>query len=335
MGYRVAVVGATGAVGREMIKILEERSFPVDELRLYASERSEGVEIDFKGEKVKVQALTRENVKGSEIYLFSAGASISREYAPIASESGVVIDNSSAWRMEPDIPLVVPEVNPDDVLHQKGIIANPNCSTIQMVVAVHPLHLKYKVKRIIVSTYQSVSGTGQKAINELGEQIKSWTEGREIEKNVYPYQIAFNLIPRIDVVQNNLYTKEEMKMVAETRKIMHAPDILVDATCVRVPVFRCHSESVLLELGTYASVEDVRRVLSGSPGVRVLDDPFNDLYPTPLELSGSDEVFVGRIRESLVFDNGISMWIVADNLRKGAALNAVQIAELLIEKNVV
>lgn len=333
MGYRVAVVGATGAVGREMVKILEQRDFPVDDLRLFASPRSEGKVIKFKGQNITVEALDKSALKGFDVYLFSAGASVSREFAPVAAESGVVIDNSSAFRMEPGVPLVVPEVNAEDALNHSGIIANPNCSTIQMVVALYPLHVKFQIKRIIVATYQSVSGTGQKAIDELDKQVRDYVEGRETSASVYPKTIAFNLIPRIDQVLDNLYTKEEMKMVAETRKIMHASDILVSATCVRVPVFRCHSEAVTVEFSTYASVNDVKEVLSKAPSVVILDDPFNDIYPTPLELGYTDKVYVGRIRDSIVFENGISMWIVADNLRKGAALNAIQIAEYLHEKN--
>lgn len=332
MGYKVAVVGATGAVGREMVKILEERNFPVDELRLFASSRSKGTKISFKGEEVEVAELRKDNIRGSELYLFSAGASVSREFAPIAAQSGIVIDNSSAFRMEPEVPLVVPEVNAEDALDNKGIIANPNCSTIQMVVALYPLHVKYQIKKIIVSTYQSVSGTGQKAINELHNQVVAYAENKQIEPEVYPYPIAFNLIPRIDVVQPNLYTKEEMKMVAETRKIMHSPDILITATCVRVPVFRCHSEAVTVEFSTYASLEEIKEVLSQAPSVKLLDDPFSDVYPTPRELAYTDEVYVGRIRDSFVFENGVSMWIVADNIRKGAALNAVQIAEFLLAR---
>lgn len=332
MGYRVGVVGATGAVGREMIKILEERDFPVDELRLFASARSVGVRLNFKGTDIAVEELTEESLPGCDIYLFSAGATVSRQFAPIAAKTGVVIDNSSAWRMEPDVPLVVPEVNPEDAFEHNGIIANPNCSTIQMVVALNPIHRKYHIKRVIVATYQSVSGTGQKAISELEEQAKKWAVGEKYEPAVYPYPILFNLIPRIDNVLDNLYTREEIKMLSETRKIMHAPDILVEATCVRVPVFRCHSEAVTVELSTAASVEEIRELLSQSPGVVVMDEPGSDVYPTPAELANSDEVYVGRIRESIAFEYGISMWIVADNLRKGAALNAVQIAELIISR---
>jgi aspartate-semialdehyde dehydrogenase len=335
VAYRVTVVGATGAVGREMVKILGERRFPVAELRLLASARSVGTEIEFRGEKIKVEELNEKTIKGSDLYLFSAGATVSRQYAPIAALSGIVIDNSSAFRMEPDVPLVVPEVNAEDALNHRGIIANPNCSTIQMVVALYPLHLKFRIKRIIVATYQSVSGTGQKAINELENQVRGWVNKEEVKPEVYPYPIAFNLIPRIDVFLDNLYTKEEMKMVAETRKIMHASDILVSATCVRVPVFRCHSEAVTVEFATAATIEEVKSILAVAPGVVLMDDPSNDIYPTPRELAYMDEVYVGRIRESLVFENGVSMWIVADNLRKGAALNAVQIAEYLHDKQAI
>lgn len=335
MGYKVAVVGATGAVGREMVQILEERNFPVDEIRLFASSKSAGKAMNFKGEEVIVEELTEKSIKGSDIYLFSAGSGVSRQFAPIAAQSGVVIDNSSAFRMEPDVPLVVPEVNPEDALKHSGIIANPNCSTIQMVVALYPLHKRFKITRIVVSTYQSVSGTGQKAIDELERQIRDYVDSREPSPQVYPYPIAFNLIPRIDEVQPNLYTKEEMKMVAETRKIMHAPDMLVNATCVRVPVFRCHSESVTAEFENHATLEEVKEVLESAPSVRVVDDPFKDIYPTPRELACSDDVYVGRIRHSFVFEHGVSMWIVADNLRKGAALNAIQIAEYLIESKAI
>lgn len=335
MGYVVGVVGATGAVGREMVKTLEQRDFPVDELRLFASARSKGKKIEFQGREVEVEELTPETIKGCDVYLFSAGSGVSREYAVQAAESGIVIDNSSAWRMEPDVPLVVPEVNPEDVDWHSGIIANPNCSTIQMVVALYPLHKRYIVKKVIVSTYQAVSGTGQKAIKELEDQISAYVEGQECRPEVYPYPIAFNLIPRIDVVYDNFYTKEEMKMVLETRKIMHAPELSVTATCVRVPVFRGHSEAVTAEFTTSASLDEIRRVLEEAPGVKVIDDPFNDRYPTPRELAYTDEVFVGRIRYPLVFEYGVSFWVVADNLRKGAALNAVQIAELLIERNLI
>lgn len=332
MGYRVGVVGATGAVGQELLKVLEERNFPVDELVPYASERSRGKKITFKGAEIEITVLDKESIKGCEVYLFSAGAGTSKGYAPLAAGNGIVIDNSSAFRMEPDVPLVVPEVNPDDVRWHKGIIANPNCSTIIMVVALKPLHDAFGLKRVIVSTYQSVSGTGMKAIEELDRQTRDYVYGKEPECVVYPYPIAFNLIPHIDVFYDSGYTKEEMKMVLETRKIMHLEDLKVTATCVRVPTFRCHSEAVTVETEKPVTVERAREALENASGVKVMDDFSKNIYPTPRELAGTDEVYVGRIRDALVFENGLSMWVVADQLRKGAALNAVQIAELLIEK---
>ncbi len=333
MGYRVGIVGATGAVGQELLKVLEERNFPVDELIPYASERSRGRKVSFNETEIEITVLDRNTIKGCDVYLFSAGAGTSKEYAQLAAEDGIVIDNSSAFRMEPDVPLVVPEVNPFDVEWHSGIIANPNCSTIIMVVALKPLHDAFLLKRVIVSTYQSVSGTGLKAIEELERQTRDYIEGREPECKVYPYPIAFNLIPHIDIFYDYGYTKEEMKMVFETRKIMHLSDLQVTATCVRVPAFRCHSESVTIETERPVTVEEARNVLEKAPGLKVMDDFSKNLYPTPRELEGTDEVYVGRIRDALVFENGLSIWIVADQLRKGAALNAVQIAELLIEEN--
>lgn len=333
MGYRVGVVGATGAVGQELLKVLEERNFPVDELVPYASERSRGKRVIFNGSDIEITVLDKETIKGCNVYLFSAGAGTSREYVPIAAENGIVIDNSSAFRMEPDVPLVVPEVNPSDVEWHSGIIANPNCSTIIMVVAIKPLQDVFFLKRVIVSTYQSVSGTGLKAIEELERQTRDYIEGREPECKVYPYPIAFNLIPHIDIFYDYGYTREEMKMVFETRKIMHLSDLQVTATCVRVPAFRCHSESVTIETEKPVTVEAAREVLNNAPGVKVMDDFSKNIYPTPRELESTDEVYVGRIRDALVFENGLSMWVVADQLRKGAALNAVQIAWLLVEKN--
>ncbi len=330
--YNIAILGATGAVGKTMLKVLEERDFPVEELRLLASERSAGKEIEFKGNKYKVEPVTPEAFEGIDIALFSAGSSRSKIWAPIAVEKGaVVIDNSSAFRMEPEVPLVVPEVNPEDVQIHKGIIANPNCSTIQMVVALYPIHREKKIKRIIVSTYQAVSGAGAKAIEDLQEETKARFEGRYYVPEALPASIAFNVIPRIDVFLENGYTKEEMKMLNETRKIMHAPEIKVSATCVRVPVFVGHSESVTIETQEPITPEEARQILSSAPGVIVEDDPENNVYPMPIEVDGKDDVFVGRIRKDLAFDNGLSMWVVADNLRKGAATNAVQIAELLVK----
>ncbi len=334
--YNIAILGATGAVGQTMIKVLEEREFPIDEIRLLASPRSAGKELEYMGIKYKVEPVSPEAFEGIDIALFSAGGSRSKEWAPIAVEKGaVVIDNSSAFRMEEDVPLVVPEVNPEDVKWHKGIIANPNCSTIQMVVALNPIHRAKKIKRVIVSTYQAVSGAGAKAIRDLEEETKAYFEGKYYYPEALPQHIAFNVIPHIDVFLDNNYTKEEMKMVNETRKIMHAPDIKVSPTCVRVPVFYGHSESVVIETEEPVTPDEARELLRNAPGIIVEDDPHNNLYPMPIEAAGKDEVFVGRIREDLTFDNGLSMWVVADNLRKGAATNAVQIAELLVEYGLV
>jgi len=332
-GYNVAVVGATGAVGKEMLKVLEQRNFPVRNLRALASERSEGKMLEFAGESLKVEKLTTSSFEGIEIALFSAGASISREFSPIAAKRGaVVVDNSKAFRMDKNTPLVVPEVNPHALRSHKGIIANPNCSTIQLVVAINPIHQRVKVKKLVVSTYQAVSGTGKEAIRELTEQSKQLLSREKITKKVYPHQIAFNLLPHIGDFLPNGYTEEEMKLVNETRKIMEDESIAITATCVRVPVFNSHSEAVTLETEEKISVEEVRKILSRAPGVIVEDSPGQEIYPLPIKAAGRDEVFVGRIREDLSSPNGINMWIVADNLRKGAALNAVQIAELLIEQ---
>ncbi|HLA48105.1 MAG: aspartate-semialdehyde dehydrogenase [Nitrospinae bacterium RIFCSPHIGHO2_02_39_11] len=331
--YTVAVVGATGAVGNEMVSILEERNFPVGNLKLFASERSEGKYIEFKGKNTRVNKLTDDSFNGINIALFSAGASRSLDFAPKAVKSGaVVIDNSSAFRMEPNIPLVVPEVNKDAIKKHKGIIANPNCSTIQMVVALKPIHDAVRIKRIVVSTYQAVSGTGKKAMQELEQQTRDLFSLKEITVSIYPHQIAFNCIPQIDVFLDNGYTKEEMKMVNETRKIMEDDTIRVTVTTVRVPVFSAHSESVNIETYKKITADEVRKLLSKAPGVKVVDEPKNSVYPLAINSAGRDEVFVGRIREDESIDNGINMWIVSDNLRKGAALNAVQIAEILIQK---
>jgi aspartate-semialdehyde dehydrogenase len=325
---RVAIVGATGEVGRTFLKVLEEREFPVDELYLYASEKSEGTELTFRGEKFKVRALNKEtSFKGIDIALFSAGSSISKEYAPrFVKDGAVVIDNSSAWRLDPDVPLVVPEVNPEDVENHKGIIANPNCSTIQMVVALKPIYDAVGISAIVVATYQSVSGAGAKAIRELEEQTRAWCRGEQMEVKNLPRMIAFNVIPQIDVFTENGYTKEEMKMVNETRKIMHDPNIKVSATTVRVPVFYGHSEAISVKLNRPLEPEFAMELLRKAKGVVLVEEG----YPTPIDVAGRDEVFVGRIRKDLVFEPGLSMWVVADNIRKGAATNAVQIAELLI-----
>ena len=332
--YNVAVVGATGAVGRMMVKVLEERNFPVKRLRLFASERSRGVKIPFRGEEIEVEVLSEQkDFSGIDIALFSAGASRSLEYAPkFAADGAVVVDNSSAWRMDPEVPLVVPEVNPHAVkdYRKKGIIANPNCSTIQMVVALKPLYDFSRIKRIVVATYQAVSGAGQKAIQELIDQTKAWCQGEEMPApKAFPHQIAFNCLPHIDVFLENGYTKEEMKMVNETKKIMEDEGIGVTATTVRVPVFYGHAEAVNIETEEKITAAKARELLANFPGVVVIDEPQEKKYPLQVEIAGRDEVFVGRIREDESIPNGLNLWVVADNLRKGAATNAVQIAEIL------
>lgn len=331
----VAVVGATGAVGNEMVKILEERRFPINELKLFASKRSLGERMSFNGEEIAIEELTEDSFTDVQISLFSAGASVSKKFAPIAAKSGcIVVDNSSAFRMEPDVPLVVPEVNPHAIAQysNKGIIANPNCSTIQMVVALKPIHDVSKIKRIIVATYQAVSGTGKRAIEELSNQTQAIFNLKEVVCNVYPHQIAFNCLPHIDIFLENGYTKEEMKMYYETKKIMEDDSIGVTATCVRVPVFYGHSEAVNIELEKRLTANEVRDILSNAPGVKVVDNPDKNEYPLAIYAAGRDEVFIGRIREDTSKENCVDMWIVSDNIRKGAALNAVQIAEILLER---
>ena len=333
--YVVAVAGATGAVGNEMITTLEQRKFPVKKLKLLASSRSVGKTITFRGEEVEVEELTEHSFKGVDIGLFSPGGSVSLKFAPIAAASGcVVIDNTSAFRMEKDIPLVVPEVNEHAIKDYKnrGIIANPNCSTIQMVVVLKPLHDAARIKRVVVSTYQAVSGTGKKAIHELEQQILAIYGNKKIEAKVYPYQIAFNCLPQIDSFIENGYTKEEMKMVNETKKILEDDSITVTATTVRVPVFYGHSESVNVEFEKAITPDEARKILRKAPGVKVVDDPSKRLYPLAIDAAGKDDTFVGRIRTDESIAHGLNMWIVADNIRKGAALNAVQIAEVLIKK---
>ncbi len=330
-GYRVAIVGATGLVGGEFIKVLEQRDFPVSTMQLFASDRSAGKKLFYNHREYEVKETSPESFRDVDIALFSAGADISRYFAPIAARSGaVVIDNSAAFRMEEDVPLVVPEINAGDIKKHKGIIANPNCSTIQMVVALNPLHKINPIKRIVVTTFQSVSGTGSAAIDELTIQSKQILGAQNVVPHVYPHQIAFNVLPQIDVFLDNAYTKEEWKMVEETRKIMHDDDILVSATCVRVPVFISHSEAVNVEFTNSISPDDARRILAQAPGVRVLDDPAISLYPHPWMAAGTDDTYVGRIRRDVSASNSLVMWIVADNVRKGAALNAVQIAEELV-----
>jgi aspartate-semialdehyde dehydrogenase len=332
--YRVAVVGATGLVGQEFIKVLEQRNFPMNSIDLLASDRSAGKKLFVSHREIMVQETTPESFKKIDIALFSAGAEISRYFSPIAAQSGaVVVDNSSAFRMDPRVPLVVPEVNPEDIKKHKGIIANPNCSTIQMVVALYPLHKVNPIKRITAATYQAVSGTGSAAVDELTEQAKQVLEGQTTVPHVYPHQIAFNLLPEIDVFLDNAYSKEEWKMVEETRKIMHADDIAISATCVRVPVFIGHSEAIHIEFSQPMSPDEARRILAQAPGVKVLDDPAISLYPQPWSAAGTDEVFVGRIRRDASHPNGLVMWVVADNLRKGAALNTIQIAEEMVKRD--
>ena len=330
--YNVAVMGATGAVGTCFLNILQERKFPIKNLRLLASERSKGKSLKFDGKTHPVEVLTHDSFKGVDIVLASAGASRSLEFLPSAVKAGAVcVDNSSAFRMDKSVPLVVPEVNPEKISQHKGIIANPNCSTIQMVVALWPIHKVARIKRIVVTTFQSVSGAGQKKINELWEQSGVFLAKKKVTPVELPHQIAFNLIPQIDVFLENGYTKEEMKMVNETRKIMGDDSIQVNATCVRVPVFYAHSESVNIETEKPISPDEARKILSKAEGVTLIDDPAHGSYPMPIFAEGKDDTFVGRIRKDESVKHGISMWVVADNIRKGAALNAIQIEERLIK----
>ncbi len=324
-------MGATGVVGAEIRSILEQRDFPLSSLKLLASSRSAGKQLEFRGEKITVEELKPESFEGVDIVLASAGGSVSKQFAPEAVKRGaVVVDNTSAFRMEPDVPLVVPEVNPHAIKDHNGIIANPNCSTIQMVVVMKPLHDFARIKRVVVSTYQAVSGTGLKAMEELREQTRALQGGGEYAPSVYPHQIAFNALPHIDVFLENGYTKEEMKMVNETKKIMEDDSIQVTATTVRIPVYRGHSESVNIEFASGITAEQAREILSKAPGIKVVDDPQKNLYPLATDCDGLDDTFVGRIRADDTVAHGLNMWIVSDNLRKGAALNAVQIAEYLI-----
>ena len=332
--YKVAIVGATGMVGQEFIKVLEQRRFPVSSIHLYASDRSAGKKMFVGHQEIEVKETSAESFQHIDIALFSAGAEISRHFSPIAAKAGaLVVDNSAAFRMDPKVPLVVPEVNVEDIEWHKGIIANPNCSTIQMVVALYPLHKVNPIKRIVVSTYQSVSGTGLAAMEELTTQAKLVLEGQNVVPHVYPHQIAFNLLPEIDVFLDSGYSKEEQKMLEETRKIMHADEVAVSATCVRVPVFISHSEALHVEFANPMSPDEARRILAEAPGVKVLDDPNVSLYPQPWLAAGTDEVYVGRIRTDVSQSNGLVMWVVSDNLRKGAALNAVQIAEEAVKRD--
>lgn len=334
--YNVVILGASGAVGSEFRKILLQRNFPINKIR-FLDIATAGEIVDFGGKKVEVEPVRPDSYNGFQIALFSAGGDPSLVEAPKAAAAGcVVIDNSSAWRMDPAVPLVVPEVNPHDVDWHKGIIANPNCSTIQMLVALKPIHDAVRIKRIVVSTYQSVSGTGLKAIDECVEQSRSVVNGNEIAApSVYPHQIAFNALPHIDVFLENGYTKEEMKMLNETRKIMNDDSIRLTATTVRVPVLNGHSESVNIETEKKITAAEVRRLLMNAPGITVVDNPSKNEYPLAVYAAGKDDVFVGRIREDESIEKGINMWIVSDNIRKGAALNTIQIGELLIQKGLV
>lgn len=328
----VAIVGASGAVGHELIKVLEERNFPVGQLKLCATSRSAGKTMFFRGETYTVEETTSDSFKGMDIALF-AGGSASKEFGPGAAEQGcVVIDNSSSFRLDPNVPLVVPEVNPEDVLAHKGIIANPNCSTIIMVVALKPIYDAVGIKRVVVSTYQAVSGAGAEGIAELNNQAKAMLNGQEYPHDKFIHDIAFNLIPHIDVFQEMDYTKEEWKMIKETHKIMHNTNVAITATTVRVPVFRSHSESINIETEQKLTAKEAKEVFSNSPGVIVIDNPLENSYPMPLYCSDRDEVFVGRIREDNSIEKGLNIWVVADQIRKGAATNAIQIGELLIQK---
>ena len=330
-GYTVAVVGATGAVGETLLQILEERKFPVRTLRLFASERSAGRRLRFLEEEVPVEPLTADGFRGVEFALFSAGAGRSKEFAPAAARAGaVVIDNSSAFRMDPEVPLVVPEINPEAAFRHQGIIANPNCTTIVMLMPLKPLHDHARVKRVVATSYQAVSGAGAKAIEELRGQVTAWVKGEPLRAEVFPHQIAFNVLPHVDAFLENGYTREEMKLVHETRKILGDETIQVSPTAVRVPVFRAHAVAVNVETERPVSVATARELFAAFPGLRVLDDPSRLEYPMPLTAAGTDDCYVGRIRQDLSRENTLNFWAVGDQLRKGAALNAVQIAELLI-----
>ena len=330
MSQHVAIAGATGAVGTEFLKLLEARDFPMKSLRLLASSRSAGSKLKFRGENLEVEELTPKSFKGIDIAFFSAGGSRSKEFAPHAVDSGaVVIDNSSAFRMDEKVPLVVPEINPKQAFEHQGLIANPNCSTIQMVVALNPIHRAANIQRVVVSTYQAVSGAGASAMEELKQQLRAWANDEPMKQEVFPTQIAFNLFPHIDVFQDNGYTKEEMKMVHETRKIMNAPNMQISATCVRVPVLRAHSEAVWVETEKPLSESEARELFEKEPGIVVQDERESGGYPTPWHITETQETYVGRIRKDISHPNGLTFWVVADQLYKGAALNAIQIAEVL------
>ncbi|MBX2862193.1 MAG: aspartate-semialdehyde dehydrogenase [Leptolyngbyaceae cyanobacterium MAG.088] len=331
--YRVAIMGATGAVGTELLELLEKRNFPVQELSLLASPRSAGKELAFRGKPIKVKAISDVNFADIDLVLASAGGSISKEWAPKAAAAGaVVVDNSSAFRMEPSVPLVVPEVNPEAALRHQGIIANPNCTTILMSVALWPLHQQQPIERIVVSTYQSASGAGARAMEEVKQQAQAILEGKEPPTNSFPYPLAFNLFPHNSPLNEQGYCQEEMKMVNETRKIFGVSNLRVSATCVRVPVLRAHSEAINVEFAQPLAVDTALELLQAAPGIKVVEDWQANYFPMPMEASGQDDVLVGRVRRDLSHENGLELWLSGDQIRKGAALNAVQIAELLVSK---
>ncbi len=328
--YHVAIVGATGAVGVEMLRVLERRRFPVASVRALSSKRSAGKAVSFAGEEIRVEELGKYSLHGVDLALFSAGASVAREWAPLARDAGtVVIDNSSAFRMEPEVPLVIPEINGADVKQHRGIIANPNCTTAIALMAIYPLHQAFEVKRVFAASYQAVSGSGARAIAELEEQVHAFTTNKPARANVYPHPIAFNVLPHVDQFLETGYTREEMKMQNEGRRIMHHPEFRASVTCVRVPVYRAHSVAVNAEFTRPASPVHAREVLARAAGLELVDEPARNRYPMPLEVAGKDNCAVGRIRADCAFENGLSFWVSGDQLLKGAALNAVQIAELL------
>lgn len=328
--YHIAVVGATGAVGVEMLRVLERRAFPVASIRAFSSKRSVGKLVGFRNEKISVAELTRDSFRGIDLALFSAGTPVAREFAPIARDSGaVVIDNSSTFRMDPDVPLVIPEINGEDVKLHRGIIANPNCTTAVALMAIYPLHRAFHVTRVFAASYQAVSGSGARAIAELEQQVRAFAEKQAAQPQVYPHPIAFNVFPHVDVFLEGGYTKEEMKMQNEGSRIMHHPEFRASVTCVRVPVYRAHSVAVSAEFSKAVSVERAREVLAKAPGLELVDEPARNRYPMPLHVAGKDNCEVGRVRRDCALENGLAFWVSGDQLLKGAALNAVQIAELL------
>lgn len=333
---KVAVIGATGAVGRVFLQIAEERNFPIEEIRLCASERSVGKKLNFRGKNIEVELCTPTLLDEVDFSFISANGDVSRKIAPLSAKHGAVaIDDSSAFRMSDTVPLVVPEVNADDLNNHQGIVAIPNCSTTPLVMVLKPLSSQAKIRRVVVDTFQSVTGTGSAALEEMKTQSSEVLKGRKANAKEYPHQIAFNVLPHIEPFQENGYTNEEMKMLHETRKILHDPEVMVSATCVRVPVAVSHSEAIHIEFDKPVDPKTVRAILSDQPGIRIVDDPFSNVYPMPIEAAGSDEVLVGRIRRDISNPNGIALWVVCDNLRKGAALNAIQIAEEMMRRNLV